>query len=165
MTPTSELSEVDVDVRLPIPNSTDVLNSQKSYQVPIPVIESEREVVAFFGHGGECRGELWYEGKVQIDGRLEGVVHTKGTLIIGDRAEVKATIEADTVICKGRIQGDVVAKESIKLLSPGFIDGTVSTPQLSVETGGVFNGRVSMGNSEMPNTDPVVSFTKDFHKR
>ena len=160
---TGELSEMDV--MAPIRDLTNVLGSQKFYQVPIPVIEEKRAVVAFFGHGGECKGEIWYEGNVQIDGRLEGMVHTKGTLIIGDRAVVKATIEADTVICKGHIQGNVVAKESIQLLSPGLIDGTVSTPQLSVETGGVFNGRVSMGHSEKQNNDPVVSFTKDFHKK
>ena len=111
MTPTSELSEVDVMV--PNRNVTNVLSSKKSYRVPVPVIESEREVVAFFGHGGECKGELWYEGNVQIDGRLEGIVHTKGTLIIGDRAEVKATIEADRVVCKGRIQGMSLPKNQL----------------------------------------------------
>lgn len=123
------------------------LGSQKSFQLPSPVVQAKKEVVAFFGVGVECIGEIWYEGNVQIDGRMEGTVHTKGTLVIGDRAVVKAKIEAGSVICKGKIQGDVVAKDSIKLLSPGFIDGTMSAPRLSVESGGVFNGRVSMGAS------------------
>jgi len=124
------------------------LGSQKSFQVPAPVLQAKKEVVAFFGAGVECIGEIWYEGNVQIDGRLEGTIHTKGTLVIGDRAVVKAKIEAGNVICKGKIQGDVVAKESIKLLSPGLIDGTMSAPRLSVENGGVFNGHVSMGASK-----------------
>ncbi len=123
------------------------LGSQKSFQVPSPVLQAKKEVVAFFGAGVECIGEIWYEGNVQIDGRLEGTVHTKGTLVIGDQAVVKAKIEAGAVICKGNVQGDVVAKESIKLLAPGLIDGTMRAPRLSVETGGVFNGRVSMGSS------------------
>jgi cytoskeletal protein CcmA (bactofilin family) len=123
------------------------LGSQKSFQVPTPVIQAKKEVVAFFGVGVECVGEIWYEGNVQIDGRMEGTIHTKGTLVIGDRAVVKAKIEAGSVICKGNIHGEVVARESIKLLSPGLIDGTMSAPRLSVETGGVFNGRVSMGIS------------------
>jgi len=142
MAPTTELETM--------PSTQDLstsLGSQKSFQVPIPVMQAKKEVVAFFGVGVECIGEIWYEGNVQIDGRMEGTVHTKGTLVIGDRAVVKAKIEAGSVICKGNIQGDIVAKESIKLLSPGFIDGTMSAPRLSVETGGVFNGRVSMGGS------------------
>jgi len=123
------------------------LGSQKSFQVSTPILQAKKEVVAFFGAGVECIGEIWYEGNVQIDGRLEGTVHTKGTLVIGDQAVVKAKIEAGTVICKGKIHGEVVAKESIKLLSSGLIDGTMSAPRLSVENGGVFNGRVSMGAS------------------
>ena len=123
------------------------LGSQKLFQVPMPVLQTKKDVVAFFGAGVECIGEIWYEGNVQIDGRLEGTIHTKGTLVIGDQAVVKAKIEAGTVICKGKIHGDVVAQESIKLLSPGLIDGTMSAPRLSVENGGVFNGQVSMGTS------------------
>jgi cytoskeletal protein CcmA (bactofilin family) len=138
---------IELGITAPIQEPTISLGSQKSFQVPIPVLQAKKEVVAFFGAGVECIGEIWYEGNVQIDGRLEGTIHTKGTLVIGDRAVVKAKIEAGTVICKGKIQGDVVAKESIKLLSPGLIDGTMSAPRLSVESGGVFNGRVSMGAS------------------
>ena len=122
------------------------LGSTKSYQVPQPVVEGKGEVVAFFGPGVECIGEIWYEGDVQIDGGLEGLVHTNGTLVIGDRAVIKATIEAGAVVCQGRIQGDVVAREMVKLLASGSIEGTLSTPRLSVETGGVMNGRVSMGS-------------------
>ncbi len=128
--------------------SMDSIGSQKTVHVPSPVLLGKREVVAFFGPGVQCTGEIWYEGNVQIDGCLEGVVHTKGTLVIGDRAMVKASIEAGTVVCKGNIRGDVVAKEAIKLLAPGFIDGTLCAPRLSVETGGIFNGRVSMGPSK-----------------
>ena len=157
-------SELDVMTSTPTQDFKTSLGSQKSYQVPTPVLQAKKEVVAFFGAGVECIGEIWYEGNVQIDGRLEGSVHTKGTLVIGDRAVVKAKIEAGTVICKGNFQGDIVAKESIKLLSPGVIDGTMSAPRLLVETGGVFNGRVSMERSEKPKMDPVVLFAKDFHK-
>ena len=138
---------IELGITVPRQEPIASLGSQKSFQVPIPVLQSKKEVVAFFGAGVECIGEIWYEGNVQIDGRLEGTIHTKGTLVIGDRAVVKAKIEAGTVICKGKIQGEVVAKESIKLLSPGLIDGTMSAPRLSVESGGVFNGRVSMGAS------------------
>jgi len=138
----------ELGITVPIQEPTISLGSQKSFQVPTPVLQAKKEVVAFFGTGVECIGEIWYEGNVQIDGRLEGIIHTKGTLVIGDRAVVKAKIEAGSVICKGKIQGDVVAKESIKLLSPGLIDGTMSAPRLSVENGGVFNGHVSMGASK-----------------
>ena len=161
---TSELDVVMTSTPAPAQDFKTSLGSQKSYQVPTPVLQAKKEVVEFFGAGVECIGEIWYEGNVQIDGRLEGSVHTKGTLVIGDGAVVKAKIEAGTVICKGNVHGDIVAKESIKLLSPGVIDGTMSAPRLLVETGGVFNGRVSMESSKTSKMDPVVLFAKEFHK-
>ena len=124
-------------------NNTSV-GSQKIISVPAPVLDGKQKVVAFFGVGVICRGEIWYEGTVQIDGQLEGTVHTDGTLLIGKQAQVKATIEAGTVICQGNIYGNIIAKEKINLLSPGLIDGTLTTPKFSVETGGRFNGQVSM---------------------
>ena len=136
----------ELGITTPTQEPTTSLGSQKLFQVPTPVLHAKKEVVAFLGAGVECIGEIWYEGNMQIDGRLEGTVHTKGTLVIGDRADVKAKIEAGTVICKGKIQGEVVAQETIKLLSPGLIDGTMSAPRLSIENGGVFNGQVSMGD-------------------
>jgi cytoskeletal protein CcmA (bactofilin family) len=121
------------------------LGSAKSYQVLKPVVAGKSEVVAFFGPGVNCIGEIWYEGNVQIEGELEGLIHTKGTLVVGEQAVIKARIEAGTVVCKGSIQGDVVAREAVNLLASGSIEGTLSSPRLSVETGGVINGRVSMG--------------------
>ena len=97
----------ELEVMPSTPDTSTSLGSQKSFQVPTPVIQAKKEVVAFFGVGVECIGEIWYEGNVQVDGRLEGTVQTKGTLVVGDRAVVKAQIEAGSVICKGNIQGDV----------------------------------------------------------
>lgn len=120
------------------------VGSQKTCFVPDPLSGEKHEVVAFFGKGVKCTGEIWFEGSVQIDGQLEGTVHTTGTLVIGREAEVHATIEAGTVVCNGNIHGNVMAREKINLLNPGLIDGAITTPRFSVETGGMFNGQVSM---------------------
>ena len=128
------------------------VGSQKTCFVPDLLSGENHEVVAFFGKGVKCTGEIWYEGSVQIDGQLEGTVHTKGTLVIGREAQVNATIEAGTVVCQGNINGKVMAREKVKLLTPGFIDGAITTPRFSVETGGMFNGQVSMNQQSSRNS-------------
>ena len=35
------------------------LGSQKLFQVPTPVLQTKKDVVAFFGAGVECIGEIW----------------------------------------------------------------------------------------------------------
>mgnify|MGYP003343375601 CR=1 FL=1 len=51
---------------------------------------------------------------------------------------------AGTIVCKGKITGDVVAKEKIKLRAPAIVNGGIKTPMLSIEEGVLFNGTLEM---------------------
>src|SRR3989442_1564083 len=95
----------------------------------------EDEVIAFVGHGVEFKGVITYDGTVRIDGRLEGEIHTKGTLMVGEHAVIEGDINADIVVCGGQISGNIVAAEKVQLLSTGVVTGTIKTPLLSVEEG------------------------------
>ncbi len=102
------------------------------------------KIVAFIGQGVEFKGTIIYKGSVRIDGRLEGELHTEGTLLVGKEAVITAKISAGSVISKGKITGDIIAKEKILLLSSANMDGSLNTPQLSIEEGVIFNGTIEM---------------------
>ncbi len=91
-------------------------------------------------------------GTVRIDGYLDGEIHTDGVLLIGEDAVIQAKITAGTIVCKGKITGDVVAKERVKLRAPAVMNGSVKTPVLSIEDGVLFNGALEMadGVTELP---------------
>jgi cytoskeletal protein CcmA (bactofilin family) len=106
--------------------------------------ESNEAVVAFVGKGVEFKGMISYSGTVRIDGFLDGEIHTEGTLLVGEEAVITAKVSAGTIVCMGKITGDVVAKEKIKLLAPAVLNGGVKTPMISVEDGVLFNGTLEM---------------------
>ena len=106
------------------------------------------DVSAFVGEGVEFKGAINYQGTVRIDGKLEGEIHTTGVLIVGQGAVIEAKIEAGTIICKGKIVGDIVAREKIQLVSPAMLNGSVKTPSLSMGEGVLFNGTCEMGPIE-----------------
>ena len=108
-----------------------------------PNFGSEK-VVAFIGQGVEFKGVINYKGSVRIDGKLDGELHTDGTLLVGKEAIITAKISAGSVISKGQITGDIVAKEKVLLLSSAHMDGSLNTPQLSIEEGVIFNGTIEM---------------------
>lgn len=108
-------------------------------------VDGNHDVIAFVGEGVEFKGVISYQGTVRIDGQLEGEIHTNGVLLVGQGAVISAKVEASTIICQGRISGDIVAKEKIQLLAPGILDGSVKTPSLSMEEGVMFNGSCEMG--------------------
>ncbi|MGB0909175.1 MAG: bactofilin family protein [Nitrospirales bacterium] len=139
MAPVSEL-----DMPTQSLTSSGNLESQKTFQVPTQPVDGKGEVVAFIGPGVDFKGEIFYEGSVQIDGTLEGQIHTEGVLLVGEQAVINAKVHAGSVISKGKVNGNIVAGKQVQLLSTAIMDGSLTTPELSMEIGVVFNGDISM---------------------
>ena len=120
----------------------------KTPVVASPVISNNHEesddIIAFVGEEVTFKGTIRYQGTVRVDGRLEGEIYTDGNLIIGQKAVITAKIEAGTVTCQGRITGEILAKNRVKLLSPAVFDGSITTPLLSMDEGVMFNGSCNM---------------------
>ena len=106
--------------------------------------ESSEAIVAFIGKGVEFKGTISYSRTVRIDGLLDGEIHTDGSLLVGEGAVITAKVTAGTIVCMGKMTGDVTAKEKIKLQSPAVLNGGVKTPVLSIEEGVLFNGSLEM---------------------
>ena len=113
-----------------------------------PVVSSNHEesddIIAFVGEEVTFKGTIRYQGTVRVDGHLEGEIYADGNLIIGQKAIIKAKIEAGTVTSQGLITGEIVAKKLVKLLSPAVFDGSIITPLLSMDEGVTFNGSCNM---------------------
>jgi cytoskeletal protein CcmA (bactofilin family) len=107
-------------------------------------VQGSQDISAFVGKGVEFKGTISYSGTVRIDGYLDGEIHTDGVLLIGEDAVLQAKITAGTVVCKGKITGDIAVKEQVKLRAPAVVNGSVKTPLLSMEDGVLFNGNLEM---------------------
>jgi cytoskeletal protein CcmA (bactofilin family) len=64
--------------------------------------------------------------------------------LVGDEAVITAKVTAGTIVCKGKITGDIHARDKMKLRAPAIINGGVTTPMLSIEEGVLFNGTLEM---------------------
>jgi cytoskeletal protein CcmA (bactofilin family) len=100
---------------------------------------------AFLGEGTSFKGTLTFEGTVRIDGRLEGEIFTKDTLVIGEGAQVNAAIHAGVVVISGTVHGNITAERKIDIHASGRLFGNISTPSLVIEEGVVFEGSCTMG--------------------
>ena len=137
-----ELDERDATYGQPSASTTN--GGGGSYKNGSSSAQMKGDVVAFIGPGVEFKGVISYQGSVQIDGKLDGEIHTEGTLLVGEQAVITAKVEAGSVISRGEIKGDIVAKEKVQLLSSAVMEGSLNTPQLSMENGVVLNGSVEM---------------------
>lgn len=105
------------------------------------------EINALLGRGTEYEGKLVFEGRVRIDGRFVGEIHSDDLLILGEGAEVRARVRVGTLIVRGGVLvGDVVARQLVEIHAPGQVRGDITTPQLFIDKGVVFEGRCTMGD-------------------
>ena len=91
-------------------------------------------------------GSLTFKDPVnlQINGRFEGSLETKGTLLIGERAHVKATITGESVVVRGSVEGPITASQRLELQGGACVIGKVITPILVVQEGAVLHGQCDM---------------------
>jgi cytoskeletal protein CcmA (bactofilin family) len=108
-------------------------------------ILEQDENFTFLGRGVDFKGVVNFEGTVRIDGRLEGEIHTKGTLVVGECAVIKGIVTAGTLTCGGKIKGNITATERVQLLKSAIIMGDVRTPSISIEDGAHVHGMCEMG--------------------
>jgi len=102
------------------------------------------EITTLLGRGAAFEGKLTFEGTVRIDGRFKGEVFSEDVLVIGDGAQVEATIDVGEVIIQGTVVGNISAKRSIEIHAPGRVKGDMHTPSLQIDKGVIFEGRSFM---------------------
>ena len=108
--------------------------------------------------GGEVSGDKWLEVdasmtgtmafkdpvNLQINGRFDGTLDTKGNLSIGEKAQVKATIQGESISISGTVTGNVTATSRVELLPTARLTGKVITPRLVMQDGAILQGNVEM---------------------
>ena len=109
--------------------------------------KNDAEIKAYMGEDTNFNGLLNFTGTVRIDGKFEGQVITEDTLIIGETGHLTAEISAGTVICMGYVEGTVMAQK-VEIHSTSKVVGSIKSPALHIELGGVFDGTCDMTGKE-----------------
>jgi len=104
-------------------------------------------VTTLLGKGSEFEGKLSFEGTVRVDGKLTGEIFTDDVLIVGEGAEVNAEVTVGSIVIQGTVRGNITAKRSVEIHSPGRVRGNINTPSLFIEKGVFFDGNCQMDSS------------------
>ena len=81
---------------------------------------------------------------LKINGRFEGTLETKGNLSIGEKAQVKATIQGELISIAGTVEGTISASRRIELLTTARVIGKITTPKLVIQEGALLHGSCEM---------------------
>src|SRR6266705_3052764 len=83
----------------------------------------------------EIKGTLKFSGELTFDGKLDGDINSEGTLNLGDNAVVKGTIDVGSVVVRGKIAGNVNAKDKNDIKAKTELFGDVQAAKLVIEEG------------------------------
>jgi cytoskeletal protein CcmA (bactofilin family) len=106
------------------------------------------------GSDVEIKGNIKFAGELAFDGKLDGEIHTDGTLHLGDSAVINGNISAQTVIVRGKINGNITAKEKIEIKGKTELFGDIRAAKLAVEEGVTFVGKTEVNPNKVAPTAP-----------
>jgi cytoskeletal protein CcmA (bactofilin family) len=92
----------------------------------------------------EFAGEMNFKKPLMIKGRVSGAIRSESELYIDESAVVEADIVASVVSVKGTVKGNISARQRVELFACSAVDGDVTAPQITMETGCRFNGACRM---------------------
>jgi cytoskeletal protein CcmA (bactofilin family) len=117
---------------------------------------SAQPVTTLLGKGSEFEGKLSFEGTVRVDGKMTGEIFTDDVLIVGEGAEVNAEVTVGAIVVQGIVRGNITAKRSVEIHSPGRVKGNISTPSLFIEKGVYFDGHCQMDSAASGSESPPL---------
>ena len=123
--------------------------------------KEDGQIKAYMGQDTVFNGTLNFNGTVRVDGKFEGQVFTDDTLIIGETGQIIAEVTAGTIICMGRIEGTLMATKKVEIHANSRVIGSIKSPALYVELGGVLDGTCDMTGKETKITRLVKVEEKD----
>jgi cytoskeletal protein CcmA (bactofilin family) len=104
------------------------------------------------GSDVEIKGNLKFTGELTFDGKIDGEIQTDGVLNLGDSAVVNGNISAQNVVVRGKINGNIVAKEKIDIKTKAELFGDIRASKLSVEEGVTFVGKTEVNPNKISPT-------------
>jgi cytoskeletal protein CcmA (bactofilin family) len=105
----------------------------------------EGRLSGYVGNGTVLTGETNFQSMLRVDGHLTGKVHSdNGTLVIGTDGQVDADIEVSAAVVNGSVNGDITATERVELGRASKVVGNITSPQVVIEPGAIFEGSCHM---------------------
>jgi cytoskeletal protein CcmA (bactofilin family) len=109
---------------------------------------TERRQVAWIGQGVTVEGKVVSNQDIRIDGHVSGSIEVGDhELLLGAGSELKANVNARSVLIGGKVEGDVTATERVQIQSTGVLLGDVVAPRLIIQDGGMLRGKADVAGA------------------
>ncbi|QJD84412.1 bactofilin family protein [Cohnella herbarum] len=110
------------------------------------------------GEGTTFEGKIKSEAGIRVEGQMVGDIDCAGDITIGENGIARSDIRARNVVVAGQVVGNVAASGKLTIKASGQLHGNLSALELSIESGGIFQGTSKMDAKDAP--VPVIAEEK-----
>jgi cytoskeletal protein CcmA (bactofilin family) len=96
------------------------------------------------GPNTNIAGNIEAGGFTRIDGSIRGDVNARGRVVIGERARMKSSVSGTAITIGGVVYGNVIASESVAILSTALVLGDIITRRIQADEGCLIHGKVQV---------------------
>jgi cytoskeletal protein CcmA (bactofilin family) len=104
--------------------------------------------IGLLGAGTRFEGKIRFRGTLRLDGTVRGDIRSEqgsgSVLVINRNAAVIGSVVSDSVLVSGRLEGDVIAQQSVEIFRDGRLNGDIYTGAIMIESGAEFRGGCHM---------------------
>lgn len=119
-----------------------IFNQKPTPDKPGTTPEANLSLIA---QGMQVVGDVYAEGIMRVEGRIQGTVICKSRLVIGANGRVEGNIDAQNATIEGEVKGHVVVRDLLEIQAKGRIYGDVVCEKFTMQAGGLFTGTCKMG--------------------
>jgi cytoskeletal protein CcmA (bactofilin family) len=106
---------------------------------------AENTEMTVIGNDSHFKGELTFERAARVNGKFDGKITGKGELHVSDNALCKADVDAGSINIDGTIEGNLHAKDAVKLNAKGVVRGDIVAGKMVMAEGASFFGQCAVG--------------------
>jgi cytoskeletal protein CcmA (bactofilin family) len=108
--------------------------------------EKNKQVTLTTMIGKDCilEGKLRLKEGIRIDGIVRADIETEGFMSITESAEVTGNLKAHEILISGKVNGNVIALQTLELEKSAIVRGDVNTQNLKIHLGAQINGKMNM---------------------
>lgn len=107
------------------------------------VLDNMRQLPSTIAREQAYIGNLQGKDNYLVQGEVRGDCDVEGAMMLAQGCRWQGNVVADTIVIRGRVEGNVTARFKLELRSTAHVSGHVSSPLIAVAEGAVVQGNIS----------------------
>lgn len=111
------------------------------------------EAPTVIGEHSVVKGELESRTDMLVEGRVEGQIKGTKRVIIGEKGNIEARVQAEIIIVRGTVNGDLEGNQKVEITATGKVFGNITSKAIVVAEGATFRGSSKMAPGPAAGSD------------